>query len=156
MEYYLQSAHLHTYDGFGSWIGMHQDTPLPFDIRIELASRTSRRQVFDEIYGRNLWNWGGGVASGAGSSFRAAAFAWCALERIVASFDICSIADAGVGDFRWMHRFLERHRSIRFFVGVDISMVVVATLRDVFASDVAKGRYDFRSTDLVCDGNPLF
>merc|ERR1712137_659591 len=93
-RYSLQSARLHAYDDFGAWIGSHRDKPLTFEVGTELANGKARRQLFDEIYGRNLWNWAGGVASGAGSSFRAAAYAWCALERIIVSFGICSIIDA--------------------------------------------------------------
>ncbi|UYV37714.1 methyltransferase domain-containing protein [Rhodobacteraceae bacterium D3-12] len=107
----------------------------------------TRRQRFEEIYGKRLWK-STESASGRGSELDRTTNLRTKLPELIEKYDIKSIVDAPCGDFNWMRLVLEKVNVT--YTGLDIVDDLIKDNNEKYRSD----KVDFGRADICEDKLP--
>jgi SAM-dependent methyltransferase len=89
----------------------------------------SHREVFSDIYSRDLWRAGGESSSGPGSRLENTRSLRADLPRLLARLGVRSLLDVGCGDFNWMR---ETNLGVERYLGVDVVPELVLANRALY------------------------
>lgn len=118
------------------------------ELRWAYNAKHSVKDVFADVYARNLWgNRKAGFYSGPGSESVAADVYVANIAAFIADHQVTSIVDLGCGDFRVAQRILDGTTS---YLGIDI----VAPLVEENTKRYANGQVSFRCLDIIAEELP--
>lgn len=115
--------------------------------RRAMMSLPTRRQRFEEIYGKRLWK-STESASGRGSELDRTTNLRTKLPELIEKYQIKSIVDAPCGDFNWMQHVVDKVDVN--YVGLDIVEDLIKDNNDKYRSD----RIEFGRADVCEDRLP--